>query len=698
MGVGLVVVSIAVGLVVVSSEATAQELIGDDDELEVRIAARKLSDGRIEFAAQLRQLDNTWGDRLLPSTRYFPTSTSIDWWLSSSPLTIETGTVRIAARRLISGRTEFALQLGRVDNTWGGHLLPQVRYFPLDAPTGRWLYSSPLTLPLSPVPFTGKVDITVFYCVPDSQRYTDIYINHDIARLNDVVSTFYAKQSSNLVSLEFIYGGIVSPNIEWKGLTIGGLSKLEGKPCLTAIQDLGDYNNLLILVDAAPGGGAAGYASYGKYAVVYTPESFYEWYISAHPWYEEPWYRHVFAPNCPDGGESGNSRLSMDKADCHRYWNLPLVAHEIGHSVFYLDHPQDCSIMYGIGCSPYTFNYGGNITSYIGCGHLKLLGWPEGDRCSIEKTGAPDSQFKSVHAGYGNSTCGIRNDGTIQCWGWGMGETLNMPKGKFIDIAHTRRDSCGLLIDGNIRCWDYGYSMALNKTSFYEPEGQFTSISGSSSNLLGLYCGVSIDNTIVCWNSNGYTLWPLYNYSGGEFMEVSTSDLHTCGLREDGTVECWKKDAISTTFIRDDDRTYEYFFKELNAPEGRFTAVSTGLFYACGIREDSTLVCWGDDKVYYPDGNPTGVLDPPDGRFSAIASSKEAMFSCGLRENGTIVCWGSDLDVYGRSLDLITNVPSGRFTSVSVHGYHACGLRETGKAECWGLTSMRLDGRWNSSN
>ena len=51
--------------------------------------------------------------------------------------------VRINAQRLEDGRTEFALQQ-RTGDTWSDRILPSSRYFPADAEAGRWLNSTPI--------------------------------------------------------------------------------------------------------------------------------------------------------------------------------------------------------------------------------------------------------------------------------------------------------------------------------------------------------------------------------------------------------------------------------------------------------------------------------------------------------------------------------------------------------------------------
>ena len=135
-------------LAVVSSAVVSSPVAGQEtgDGTEVRIVARKLDDGRLEFGLQQRQPDNTWGDRQLPNVRFFPTTATVDRWLASSPLELTAGNVRIVARKLDDGRVEFGLQQRQPDNTWGDRRLPRVRFFPTTAGVNRWLASSPLTL------------------------------------------------------------------------------------------------------------------------------------------------------------------------------------------------------------------------------------------------------------------------------------------------------------------------------------------------------------------------------------------------------------------------------------------------------------------------------------------------------------------------------------------------------------------------
>ena len=150
---------------------------------DVRVVARRLDDGRTEFALQRDQRPiwpraaPDWGDPQLPALRFFPGDAPVGRWLASSPLEVRVFdeapgwrhvsgftevTVRIMARRLTSGRLEFALQQRRTDDRWGESEFPERRFFPSDAAAGRWLVASPTTVfasyqpkPASPGPFTA---------------------------------------------------------------------------------------------------------------------------------------------------------------------------------------------------------------------------------------------------------------------------------------------------------------------------------------------------------------------------------------------------------------------------------------------------------------------------------------------------------------------------------------------------------------
>ena len=71
----------------------------------------------------------------------------------------------------------------------------------------------------------------MFYCASLDRGYTDDDLLYEVTRLNNTVSEFYMRESSNLFTVEFLLGEIVSPDIEWEGLTLDDwLQDDEGSP------------------------------------------------------------------------------------------------------------------------------------------------------------------------------------------------------------------------------------------------------------------------------------------------------------------------------------------------------------------------------------------------------------------------------------------------------------------------------------
>ena len=135
----LVVVVVAAGVPAAGTILAQDSGVPDDGASTVRIQARLLDSGKVEFGLQLD------GDRVwLPQARLFPYQTAeVGRWLFASPYTLSDGTtVRIQARRVASGKVEFGLQLDG-DRVW----LPQARLFPYQtAEVGRWLFASPFAV------------------------------------------------------------------------------------------------------------------------------------------------------------------------------------------------------------------------------------------------------------------------------------------------------------------------------------------------------------------------------------------------------------------------------------------------------------------------------------------------------------------------------------------------------------------------
>ena len=286
-------------------------------------------------------------------------------------------------------------------------------------------------------------------------------------------------------------------------------------------------------------------------------------------------------------------------------------------------------------------------------------------------------------------TCGIRIDGTLRCWG--SGSRRPPPNERFIAVAPGLDHACGLREGGSISCWgslidDYPNRISPNPG----PEvssGPFTSITAGGHHL----CGLRTDGTAVCWGSDQ---WGAASPPDEErFTAISAGRKHTCGIRLDGSALCWGgslRNAVSTLederlqgqpSVRFTEPLYDsdrVSITDSTPKEGLFKAISSGGGFACAIRMDDDIACWGQRGVQ-PFQMPPNI----EGPFTFVSSGHD--HACALRPSGAVHCWGSssapDNDNYG------DNPVSGeRFMSIGSSRNFNCGLRHDGTIKCWGGT------------
>ncbi len=193
--------------------------------------------------------------------------------------------------------------------------------------------------------------------------------------------------------------------------------------------------------------------------------------------------------------------------------------------------------------------------------------------------------------------------------------------------------------------------------------GEFVSVSAGDLHT----CGLKLDGSVACWGdiSGGAATPP-----AGEFASVSTGYSYTCGVKLDGSVACWG--ALPR----------QYNQGQFTPPAGEFDSVSAGSIHACGVKRDGSVACWGN--------NGAGAATPPAGEFASVSAGFSALHStssiyagndsphtCGVKVDGSVACWG--YDNWGAATP-----PAGEFASVSAGAFYNCGVKRDGSVACWG--------------
>lgn len=310
-------------------------------------------------------------------------------------------------------------------------------------------------------------------------------------------------------------------------------------------------------------------------------------------------------------------------------------------------------------------------------------------------------RFRSMANGaasaQGNSSAGVRADGSLWRWGTYDGQT---PSRMGDDNTWQRVAGwVGLKQDGSL--WTTSNSALDSRTDW-----QY----GNSSNDNCNTCGVRADGTLWCRGANYVgQIGDTTQTDRGEFVQVGTANDwssvsvasysnpqfyscwggHSCGLRADGSLWCWGANDAGQL---GDGTTVNRLVPTAIQPGVSWQSVSVGLVHTCAIRQDGSLWCWGDNdggRLGNITGSPT--LIPMRERTSSTWRSVSAGDSstCGIKIDGSLACWGGIVPGLSTA-DPYSPTPIGDATdwhTISTGAWHACGLRSGGALWCFGAAS-----------
>ncbi|PKU60727.1 serine/threonine-protein kinase-like protein CCR4 [Dendrobium catenatum] len=191
-----------------------------------------------------------------------------------------------------------------------------------------------------------------------------------------------------------------------------------------------------------------------------------------------------------------------------------------------------------------------------------------------------------------------------------------------------------------MRWWDFSQTPAPSKRVYKGPS--LTALASGDFHVCGLIGGSGKPN---CWR------WPeLIIPSDLRFTAISVGGDFVCGLHDSSIARCFGSNASGVVG---------------NEPKGEFASIAAGTQHACAVSISGELVCWGA-------GAPQGTVS----EVSSLALGDGR--TCAIRINGTVSCLGA-------GAELPPDFETAQFMSVEARGGAFCGvLTENYSVICWG--------------
>ena len=237
----------------------------------------------------------------------------------------------------------------------------------------------------------------------------------------------------------------------------------------------------------------------------------------------------------------------------------------------------------------------------------------------------PSLRFNQVSAGSTHS-CAVRTNGVVYCWGsgrlgaLGRGDTVSsvIPRPiasdeRFEQVSAGGWRSCAVAVDGAVWCWGAEWEGSQGATDYFHerllphrvegaPKLRSVSVSGTA------ICGVAMDGTAYCWESNYFgqlgtgapegSVTPSRVAEEEPFRWLTVGAIQGCGVTQTDRAVCWGNASFGQLGIP---RTGERCGAlECRRTPGavfgglRFSSVATGLgVHSRGVTTTTALVCWG---------------------------------------------------------------------------------------------------------
>ncbi len=274
--------------------------------------------------------------------------------------------------------------------------------------------------------------------------------------------------------------------------------------------------------------------------------------------------------------------------------------------------------------------------------------------------------------------------------------------------------TCQVTTDGALSCWGNGrcgfFGDGTEHVHGPEVIGD-TAVWNSLSLGWEHACGIDNDGSLWCWGDGlsgrvgdgGLDEFPFSLNCRlerveieplGGWAQVSAGGDHTCGVRQDGTLWCWGNNEAAQIGDGAVGSLYNRVVPVQVGPDTDWLEVFAGAEHSCGRKRDESLWCWGDGSAL-GDGvesafssQPVMVAGPT--AWHALPRGLASLHTCAIDSEGAVWCWGQAYAgalgpaVESESLEPVLVELPGAASRVSVGGGVSCAVLDDGAVYCWG--------------
>jgi alpha-tubulin suppressor-like RCC1 family protein len=284
------------------------------------------------------------------------------------------------------------------------------------------------------------------------------------------------------------------------------------------------------------------------------------------------------------------------------------------------------------------FCWGADFNGELGNGAAAASSTPT----LVSATAGNESPWVDLAAGL-NHTCGVRQDGTLWCWGrntagqLGDGTNVSKPDPKQVlpagaqdwkEVAASGEYTCARRATGAVLCWGRNDNAQLGLGNVMTPVMTPTQVAGTFAAIDAggaTTCAVAMDGALFCWGRNangevgvGNTANPVMavtqvGVDKDWARPVLGQGVSACALKKSGDLYCWGFGGFGQLGLGS---TAQFTTPQKVPSVGPWLKASFGNEHACGVRMDGQLLCWGGS--YYAQlgigvpfvSTPTRVVDP----------------------------------------------------------------------------------------